>query len=176
MDTILKITNNDIGLGDRPKVDLAYADRYAARAVLFDADGQVALMHGTVQDYYKLPGGGIDDGEGVLEALARELLEEVGATATISGEIGRVEEWREHNGLHQISDAYEAQLIGSLVEPSLEEGEIAEGFCVVWAKDINEAIELVRCRTTHDDPGVRFMAMRDTAILQHAKDQKRNEL
>jgi 8-oxo-dGTP pyrophosphatase MutT (NUDIX family) len=175
MDTILKITNSDIGLSDRPEVEATYTDRYAARAVLFDADGRVALIHGTVQDYYKLPGGGIDEGEGVLEALTRELLEEVGATARICDEIGRVEEWREHNGLHQVSDAYEAHLVGSLVEPSLEEEEIAEGFCVVWAK-INEAIELVRRRTAHDDPRVRFMAMRDAAILQHAKDQKRNEL
>ncbi len=170
MNTILEITNSDIGLGKGAGEQVAYVDRHAARAVLFDADGRVALMHGTVQDYYKLPGGGIDKGEEVLEALARELLEEVGATARIGSEIGRVEEWREHNGLHQISDAYEARLIGSLVEPSLEEGEIAEGFHVVWAKGFDEAIELVGGRITRDDPEVLFMATRDTAILQVAKD------
>ena len=41
-------------------------------------DGKVAMVHSLKYDYYKFPGGGMEDGEGVEEALLREVVEESG--------------------------------------------------------------------------------------------------
>lgn len=41
-------------------------------------DGKVAMVHSLKYDYYKFPGGGIEQGEGLEEALLREVAEESG--------------------------------------------------------------------------------------------------
>ena len=41
-------------------------------------DGKIALMHSLKYDYYKLPGGGIEEGEELEDTLIREVKEESG--------------------------------------------------------------------------------------------------
>ena len=41
-------------------------------------DGKVAMVHSLKYDYYKFPGGGIENGESFEEALIREVAEESG--------------------------------------------------------------------------------------------------
>ena len=47
-------------------------------------DGKVAMVHSLKYDYYKFPGGGMEDGEGVEEALLREVVEESGLQVILS--------------------------------------------------------------------------------------------
>ena len=54
--------------------------RAGARAILFDDDNEVALVYETAYDHYKLPGGCVEPGETLEQALRREIAEEVGAT------------------------------------------------------------------------------------------------
>jgi 8-oxo-dGTP diphosphatase len=143
-----------------------YRQRSAARAVLMDDKGSVALMHATKRQYYKLPGGGIDEGEDVLAALTRELLEETGCSARVVAELGIVEEWRDEVKLHQISYAYQAIKVGEPAELSLTDSELDEGFELVWAGDIDEAINLVEKAVDDPDTRVSFMTKRDAAILR----------
>jgi len=60
-------------------VDCLY--RLAVRALIFH-EGKVLLVHEKVADRWSFPGGGIDYGEDISQALPRELAEELGVSAT----------------------------------------------------------------------------------------------
>jgi 8-oxo-dGTP pyrophosphatase MutT (NUDIX family) len=150
--------------GDRD----SYYVRHAARAVLLDTQGRCALLHSKRDGYYKLPGGGVDDGENVSDALARELLEEVGAVADITAELGMVVEWRDFVKMKQYSYAHTAVAIGELSGPQYTQKELDAGFEVVWADNVTQAMQMVWATENHEELGIRFMTWRDAEILRHA--------
>ena len=61
MKTILTIRDKDFGL-DFPDLPV-YKERRSSRAVVLDGDGKIALLHVTKKNFYKLPGGGVEEGE-----------------------------------------------------------------------------------------------------------------
>ena len=146
----------------------SYYIRQAVRVVLSDEAGRIALMHARQRDYYKLPGGGIDEGEDIKVALTRELLEETGSSAAITANIGTVLEWRDSEEMKQISHAFRATLVGEPGEPNFTQSELDEGFELIWANSVDEAIKLVESAASHRDLGVLFMTKRDAAILRAA--------
>jgi ADP-ribose pyrophosphatase YjhB (NUDIX family) len=71
-------------------------ERDAVRIVLLDRDDRILLFLGTTEDGARLwftPGGGVDPGEDVDEALRRELTEEIGPVGV---EVGSEVWFRKH--------------------------------------------------------------------------------
>lgn len=155
---------------DMTEVDVAaFHTRRAARAVLLGEAGQVYLLFTAKHGYHKLPGGGIEEGEPIKQALAREIMEEVGCEAEILDEIGEIIEHRNEQQLVQTSYCYLARQTGPLQPIALEEGEIEEGLELVQAATIDDAIALLRADKP-DNIHREFMRTRDLTFLEAARD------
>jgi 8-oxo-dGTP pyrophosphatase MutT (NUDIX family) len=137
--------------------------RSAARAVVFDGDGKIALLHVAGHNYYKLPGGGIEPGETVEQALERECLEEIGCKIMIGEEIGAIVEYRNKFEIKQESVCFVAKLVGLKGDPEFTEDETNEGFRLIWVK-IEEAKNLIKNSKpdSYDGP---FIIIRDLTFL-----------
>ena len=143
-----------------------YWTRNAARAIVFDDNNFIALIHATKNFYYKLPGGGIEEGETNEMALQRECKEEIGCNIEVIKELGCTVEYRKKYRLNQTSYCYIAKVVGEKGTPKLEKDEAEEGFETVWLP-INEALEKVRASQLLIYEA-QYMIARDTALLEHA--------
>lgn len=137
------------------------------------ADGKVLMVHSIKYDYYKFPGGGIEPGEGMEEALCREVREETGFTvdpATI----------REYGQVHRRSRGDCAELfiqdnyyylcgIAGSVGQKLDDYEAEEGFTPEFVTPAH-AIEVNRF---HDHQGKwSIVQLRDCAVLERLLEER----
>lgn len=145
--------------------------RRAARAVMTNDSGQVALMYFTKTGSYKLPGGGIDEGESIELALRREVREEAGYEITDIRELGVVEENRQYCGMHQTSYCFVVKA-GDFVGTELTDKEAAQGMQLVWVESIKEAVYAIESNGTTDEDGDKIghemMKLREVTILKAA--------
>lgn len=146
----------------------SYGLREAARAIVVDEKKNVALLHVTKEKYYKLPGGGIDKGEGKIEALKRECLEEIGCNIEILGEIGSITEHRKLFKLNQISYCYLARVEGEKGGPKFTQKEINEGFEQLWVP-YDKALLLVSNNKALNTEGKSYIVPRDSIFLREAE-------
>lgn len=169
MKTILKIYHQDI-LPEAPIVDISgFRKREAVRAVVSDSAGKIALLRVGLYNCHKLPGGGVEEGEDLPTALERELLEEIGCKVEVTGEVGKVLEYRNQVELKQVSYCFVATQIGEKGEPDFTEDELRKQFSIIWADDIEHAISLLEQDTPPDYAG-EFIQKRDLALLKAAKE------
>jgi len=152
-----------------PEEITTYKIREAARAIVLDRENKVALLHVGKYNYYKLPGGGIDDGEGPLDALQRECLEEIGCTVEILQEIGKVVEHRKMYQIEQISYCYLARVSGEKGEPIFTNKELSEGFSQMWVP-YHEAVQLVSDNQALGIEGKEYIVPRDTILIEAVRE------
>ncbi len=130
--------------------------REAVRAIIVK-DGKIAMVRSNKEGFYKLPGGGIEDGEGHFEALVREVMEETGLsviTDTIN-EFGYIRERRksamfENEIFEQISYYYFAEVGDVIFEQKLDDYEKDLEFTLEFtdiehAKNVNTALGKEYC-------------------------------
>jgi 8-oxo-dGTP pyrophosphatase MutT (NUDIX family) len=160
------IRDQDFGLDTPPSTEKR--ERRASRVIVFDEERNVAILKVAKRGFHKLPGGGIDEGESIVDALRRETIEEVGCELANIEELGMVEEFRDKFGLHQISYCFVGDVIGEKKPPKFEPGEIADGMVPVWLK-LDEAIATLAAETDVQDYEGKFIQVRDLTLLEEAK-------
>lgn len=118
--------------------------RKATRAIVLKGD-EILLLYTKRYHDYSLPGGGVDDGESIVDGLVRELKEETGAhnVGNIK-EFGLYEEYRpwhkaDFDIIHMESYCYTCTIDDELKEPELEAHELSNGMHPVWM-NIHQAI------------------------------------
>ena len=147
---------------------IAYKTREASRAVVIDEDGKIALLHVSNEHYYKLPGGGIEEGEDKMKALERECLEEIGCNVDVVSEIGSIVEYRRIFSLKQTSYCYLAKVKGQKGTPDFTDDEKEGGFEQVWLP-YDEALKALNESNATSIEGSDYIVPRDTAFLEEAK-------
>ena len=146
--------------------------RRASRAILFDENNLIPLLLVSKQNYHKLPGGGIDEGENKKEALVRECLEEVGSTIEIKGKVGIIIEYRPAEkfdskwDLKQTSYCYYGKVL-SKGKPNFTESELENGFEIIWLS-LKDAIKTLEEDTPKNFEGF-FILKRDLTFLKEIK-------
>lgn len=162
---LLKVIKDaDVIFGTKNLEPDNFRERTAARAILFDAENKIALLHVRKQEYYELPGGGLDGDETVEQGLERELLEETGCHSKITAEVGEIEEFRNEEKIHQRSFVYLAKVVGEKGETSLMDDELEEDFQLEWA-DLSDALNKIKNARPKVYEGY-FIQKRDRLLLE----------
>ncbi len=141
-----------------------YRLREAVRGIVFDTNDKIALLYVSRDAYYKLPGGGVEQGEDFKIALRRECLEEIGCEVSVLMPVGYTEEYWKEDGERQLSYCFTATVEGEKGNPVLTESEIDLGFKTLWVT-VPEAIVLLRnCQPSHWEGD--YIPARELLILQ----------
>jgi 8-oxo-dGTP pyrophosphatase MutT (NUDIX family) len=166
MKTLLTLRDKDLGFKEKrtrfPRSD-------AMRVILFDKR-KIAIIKVAKSHYYMLPGGGIRSRETHLRAIQREISEETGCTAEVSGELGAIKEYRSHTPSLRINHGNIAKVI-TIGKPHYEKGEIKLGYSLQWVTP-SKALDFIRKSNPTTYLG-HFIVKRDARFLEEAMRKKR---
>ena len=148
-------------------------ERFGVRA-LIQKDGLFAMQRGKKGEY-KIPGGGMDEGENLVQTLAREVLEETGLVIKpeTMKELGEILEIRkdifdDNTKFVNHSYHYSCEVEDEVLETSMTESEKEKGFQLAWA-DIDTIIE------TNEKILTEKWQLRDVQFLKWYKDYLKEE-
>lgn len=143
--------------------------RNSARSIIIK-DGKVAMIHSIKYDYYKFPGGGIENSENPIEAMIRETREEAGLIVV-------PELVKEYGYVHRIQrsdmDAtecfvqdnyyYLCETMDELVPQQLDDYEAQESYRLEYVEPI---VAMNKNRNVKDSPYNQLMFEREARVLE----------
>lgn len=138
--------------------------RYTARAILKNKDNKYAVMYSHKFNLHSLPGGGVDEGEDIISALKREILEETGCLCDETKELGYVSENRFHCDYTQISYYFIVETSGTTQKTQMTEDEIINNTETQW-HTLETMITLISS-PVHDTNQRKFLQARDVAAIK----------
>lgn len=171
---LMTLYDKDIFPNTPDVTDVAWKDRPTVKVVLFNEEGKIALIGNKVNEFFLLPGGGIEDDESILDGIIRECQEETGCEIEIQDALGKSEDFRLRDSKHCISFGYSAKVI-SYGTPTLTEGEADIGVYVKWVS-LPEATELFKLQEKKVRAGevkfynTCFNTIRDSLFIRRALD------
>ena len=178
MNCIKIIKDEDFGLNsiefDNPRI------RIGARGIVIRDDGKIAIFNKTKKNEYKLPGGGVENGEDPLFAFKREVYEEIGCEVSGIEFLGTIEEHKSLDNFKQISYVFVSHVSKINSQLHLTEKERDEGASLLWLDPI-EGYNLVKsCIDNLKESKYenlyhsKFIVYRDTLILKEYIDKYLN--
>ncbi len=138
-------------------------------------DGKIAMVHSLKYDYYKFPGGGIEDGESLTQALVREVAEESGLQVI-------PESVREYGLVHRVQKSDMADIFiqdnyyflcdaeAEVKSQHLDDYEAEERFTLEFV-DPEQAIRTNRY--VDHGPKDQIMLEREAKVLELIKDESK---
>ena len=143
--------------------------RDSARSIII-RNGKVAMIHSKKYDYYKFPGGGIENGEDPIEAMIRETQEEAGLTVipeTVKeyGYVHRIQRSDKDPSECFVQDNYYylCDAADGLVSQDLDEYEKKESYQLEY---IEPSLAIEKNRSVKDSPYNRMMFEREARVLE----------
>ena len=143
--------------------------RDSARSIII-RNGKVAMIHSKKYDYYKFPGGGIENGEDPFDAMIRETQEEAGLTVipeTVKeyGYVHRIQRSDNDPSECFIQDNYYylCDAEDGLVSQNLDEYEKKESYQLEY---VEPSLAIQKNRSVKDSPYNRMMFEREARVLE----------
>ncbi len=124
----------------------------AARTVIFDENDLIAIIDVRNGEYFKIPGGGIQDNESIEDAAKREALEEAGCQVELLKIIGEQQFIDNNPDFGQTthhSVCFLAKKIGEQNNSSFDDWEKSNQMKLIWVT-LTKAIELFSKVNTSD--------------------------
>lgn len=146
--------------------------RGARGIVLRESDGKIAVFYKSNKNEYKLPGGGIEEGEEPEVAFLREAYEETGCEVEITDFLGTIEEIKTQDNFKQTSYVYVSKVINDTGLLHVTEKEKDEGAKLLWETPENALKLIIECfdnlvaskyESVHH---TKFIVYRDRKILE----------
>lgn len=143
--------------------------RNSARSIII-REGKVAMIHSLQYDYYKFPGGGVENGEDPVDAMIRETREEAGLIVI-------PESVNEYGYVHRIQrsdiDAtecfvqdnfyYLCEAMNELVPQQLDDYEAQECYQLEYVEPL---VAIGKNRNVKDSPYNQLMFEREAKVLE----------
>ena len=102
----------------------------AVSAIVTDSEGRILLIRRTDNDYWSIPGGRVEPGESLPQAVTREVAEETGMRCEVTGLVGiysdpgHVAAYDDGEVRQEFSICYTTRLAGGQIQTSPESSDV----------------------------------------------------
>lgn len=143
--------------------------RHSARSIIL-RDGKIAMIHSLQYDYYKFPGGGIENGEDPIAAMIRETKEEAGLVILPTsvkpyGYVHRAQRSDSNPNEVFLQDNfyYLCEADADTVAQELDGYEAKEQYTLEW---VDPRLAIRKNRSVKESPYNRMMFEREARVLE----------